>query len=372
MKLSRRHLLMGSVGSAIGATAIFKLLESVARETAAVHGRFLVSANSPRVEESFNPIHAQSRYLPRLPGSLSLFDVSSSRVSSIDLGCFPHSVVQSPIDPDLAVAIERWNSRAVFVDLKTQSLRGHIDAPEGHYFYGHGVFSHDGQKIYISGVRNSDRLGFLFEVNPQNLIVENQIPTGGYSPHDCLWLDHQSIIVANSGHSGQKPVITVVDSRGMTAPKVYTHDRLEATHLIRLGEGPIICASGFNGGVYPCLYEFNPQSRQISSLGAELAPLIQHLKGEALSLAAFDSQSLFSTVSFSPYLLEWNLKKNSIQVHKTDVIFYNLSAESPGRLLGGEKATGDLYRIEKTQDGKIKTHLIQSRFANASHSRIFI
>jgi hypothetical protein len=141
---------------------------------------------------------------------LKAFTIENNRVETLyshQLSERGHAVAVSP-DDSLFVAVARRPGRFLLLG-KVQSgeVTQHVEAPAGRHFYGHGVFSADGQTFYttesdyedMSG--DSGRIG-VWQVSQSDFTIQRlgEMPTFGVGPHELLLMpDQETLVIANGG-----------------------------------------------------------------------------------------------------------------------------------------------------------------------------
>ncbi|WP_173425667.1 DUF1513 domain-containing protein [Photobacterium angustum] len=169
---------------------------------------------------------------------------------------------------------------------KEWSLRA---ADPNRYFYGHGVFSDDGQYLYTTEGESATSRGIIgvYEVK-QGLPKVAEFSGFGIGPHEVIWADNNTLAVGVGGVHTQgrtplnldsmQPALVYLDkSRGEIVDQAELADkRLSIRHLSLMDNGGIACGQQYRG---------EPE---------HAAPLVAtHQRGQALhSLLAEDEEWL--------------------------------------------------------------------------------
>lgn len=215
----------------------------------------------------------------------TLFDETGHVHIDVPLPGRGHDIVPSPSGKRVVIMARRPDRFALIVDLKAGDIQHHIQASQGHHFYGHGCFSADGSLFYTSenhyetgdgviGVRNTNK---SFE-------LLGHFPSGGIGPHEILLTaDGRSLAIANGGirthpDTGRSklnletmaPSLTLVDSATGALTARHTlgseHHQLSIRHL----------AAGPKGIAAALQYEGPKRNR---------VPLLALFDGSRLTLA---------------------------------------------------------------------------------------
>ncbi|AFL72249.1 DUF1513 domain-containing protein [Thiocystis violascens] len=126
---------------------------------------------------------------------------AGTRGGRLELPLRGHGLCRHPGKPDHVVCFARRpGDRLWEIDLKRGAITADVPADEGHYFFGHGVFSHDGTRLYTTENRYRDSTGLVRVRDAQDYRVLDEMPSGGIGPHDVRLLsDGRTLAVANGG-----------------------------------------------------------------------------------------------------------------------------------------------------------------------------
>ena len=138
----------------------------------------------------------------RPDGSFVLCGISTDHdvLFRIPLPARGHAAAAHPTRPEAVAFARRPGTFAVVIDCTTGKSTATLTAPEGRHFYGHGVFSADGNTLYTTEndfEAGTGRIG-IWDTNTYARIGE--IDSGGVGPHDLKRLPGtDTLVVANGG-----------------------------------------------------------------------------------------------------------------------------------------------------------------------------
>jgi hypothetical protein len=114
---------------------------------------------------------------------------------------FPHSAICHPALRNLALVPESGAGRCSVVDVREMRVTKILRAGEGRCFGGHGVFSPDGSRLFLSEFAlPPSGAGFVSEWNGLTLERVRSFPSGGRFPHDvAMAADGRTLTVSNLG-----------------------------------------------------------------------------------------------------------------------------------------------------------------------------
>lgn len=101
-----------------------------------------------------------------------------------------------------AVAFARRPGRfALVIDCATGARIAQLDAPNGRHFYGHGVFSPDGTRLFTTENDYEAGVGVIGVWDTQDQYARRgEFPSGGTGPHDIVLMpDGATLAIANGG-----------------------------------------------------------------------------------------------------------------------------------------------------------------------------
>ncbi|MGR3713905.1 MAG: DUF1513 domain-containing protein [Shimia sp.] len=168
-----------------------------------------------------------------------------------------------------AVAFARRpGTYAVVLDCRDGTVLARMDAPKRRHFYGHGVFSQDGSRLYTTEndyEGASGMIGVWDAMHGYQRIGE--FASGGVGPHEMLRLPDQDVlVVANGGihthpDTGRKPLnmphirpnLTYLDGKGAVMQRVQMEDDWHLNsirHIAARPDGQVAFAMQWQGEVW--------------------------------------------------------------------------------------------------------------------------
>ncbi len=179
--------------------------------------------------------------------SAAIFDLEKGELTSIPLPARGHDIAARPASRECVVFARRPGNFAVSFDAEGRKPVVHFSSRPDRHFYGHGVFSHDGRRLFttendfengrgVIGVRDAtDGYRWLGEFS-----------SGGIGPHDIALLSAGRVmVVANGGirthpESGRQvlnpdslsPSLAYIDIE--TGETLETHSLAPALHKLSI------------------------------------------------------------------------------------------------------------------------------------------
>lgn len=122
-------------------------------------------------------------------------------VNTVNLPARGHDSLALPHKPGHALVFARRPDRfAVEIDFITGKIINNIQSQVDSHFYGHGVFSKDGQFLYTTENLYDKKRGLIVVRDAQSYQVLDRFDSGGIGPHElALMPDGQTLVVANGG-----------------------------------------------------------------------------------------------------------------------------------------------------------------------------
>ncbi|WP_208352092.1 DUF1513 domain-containing protein [Pseudaestuariivita rosea] len=113
-----------------------------------------------------------------------------------------HAAAAHPMRPLVVAFARRPGTFAVLIDCRSGMVLAEIQAPPGHHFSGHGLFSADG-KLFFTGENDFEnaqgKIG-VWSLRSDRIRRVDAFSSGGIGPHDLhLMPDRQTIVIANGG-----------------------------------------------------------------------------------------------------------------------------------------------------------------------------
>lgn len=174
-----------------------------------------------------------------------------------------HDVCLHPQAAEATFFARRPGPTAWRLSLQDGQLLGQIPAADKRHFNGHGVYSTDGQHLYITQTREGNHAGAVgvYDTRSGQLLAE--LASGGLDPHQCLLLDNgATLVVANGGllesdqpprrklnRDSMQPSLSWIDlasGRIVHQQKLDNH-QLSIRHLAALPDGRVAVGLQYEG-----------------------------------------------------------------------------------------------------------------------------
>jgi len=112
-----------------------------------------------------------------------------------------HGCAVHPLDPQRVLFFARRPGTLAFeLRRDSMSVRTVFETPPGRHLAGHGLFSHDGQRLFTPEYDYEHQRGVLAVRDARDFHTIDEIDTLGLDPHEVAWLpDGRSLLVANGG-----------------------------------------------------------------------------------------------------------------------------------------------------------------------------
>jgi len=172
--ITRRQLALGLVGATVGCAV----------EPEPPRGEIVVSAQG-RHESQF-----------ALTGT-----AANGTIVSLNTGFRGHGLAVHPRRAGVVVMVARRpGTTLVMVDLATGRELVRSEAINGTHFFGHGVFSLDGRRLYTTEADVEAGEGLVGVRDADTLELVEHFPSYGVGPHELLLMpDGDTLVVANGG-----------------------------------------------------------------------------------------------------------------------------------------------------------------------------
>jgi len=135
---------------------------------------------------------------------LMLIDERGGVVGRMPLAGRGHDIAVDPARRRVAVFARRPGYFAVIVDVGSLTPVATITPPEGHHFFGHGIFSTDGRLLYATennfdGERSRGVIG-VYDASGTDFARIGEFETHGVDAHEILLApDGRTLVIANGG-----------------------------------------------------------------------------------------------------------------------------------------------------------------------------
>lgn len=132
---------------------------------------------------------------------LHVFSLENELHHSVQLPARAHDVVFHPHKPWAVVTARRPGYYMWIVDYQSGEIRYQIEPEEGFHFYGHAVFSADGQQLFTTEneIRSSKGKVVVRDLTEQGRVI-TRFDSFGIGPHQLkLMPDQRTLVIANGG-----------------------------------------------------------------------------------------------------------------------------------------------------------------------------
>lgn len=127
--------------------------------------------------------------------------VAGQTVFTLDLPGRGHAATAHPHLPQAVAFARRPGVFALVIDCRTGTELARLSAPKGHHFYGHGVFSKDGETLFTTENAYESAEGRIGIWDARNGFSRvGSIASNGIGPHEILRLPGEdTLVIANGG-----------------------------------------------------------------------------------------------------------------------------------------------------------------------------
>ncbi len=250
---------------------------------------------------------------------VDVFDSGQLAIRNIPTSFFPHGFAVDPKNQRRVIAFEKIGVGACEFSLEQQRVLKVIAPLPDRQFYGHGVFSRDGLRLFATQVKLSTGEGVLAEFDGRTLEHRADFPTFGSHPHDvALGSKGQTLIITNGGDEREgkrRPNLAYVDmnSRTLIAQFDVPGEAFNAGHVQLTPKDTAVLISAPRrglgneslGAVHSNTHRVKPGELK---RGVATDAVNNSLFGEALSTVLIPEQDLFAVTHPTPGLLSfWRL-----------------------------------------------------------------
>lgn len=251
-------------------------------------------------------------------GSYALFGLTPNGSISFEvpLPDRGHAAAAHPYQPEIVGFARRPGRFALVIDCVEGLIRQVLEPPQGRHFYGHGVYSHDGQYLYTSENDYDNAQGMIGIWRADRWYERvGEFPSQGVGPHDLkLMPDGKHLVVANGGiethpDSGRQklnipfmePNLAYLTLNGILAEKVVLPKSMHKNsirHLSVGSDGRVAFAMQWQGDVNdsPTLLGLHKPGRKVKLLDVP-GHLHQRLRGYIGSVAYSGKTRLVAATS---------------------------------------------------------------------------
>lgn len=130
--------------------------------------------------------------------TLALFDQQAIRWTVV-LPERAHAPIFHPNQALIGIVARRPGNYLNLYDIANGTLLNQITPTKDHHFYGHGLFTHNGQQLFTTENHYPTGSGKIFLRDWQNNRIIQEFPSYGVGPHELHLLDNETLVVANGG-----------------------------------------------------------------------------------------------------------------------------------------------------------------------------
>ena len=222
---------------------------------------------------------------------VSAFDSQGRRRFRLPIEQRAHAAATHPLHRHRAVLVARRPGNLLYeIDLSGAAIRRVVQSADNRHFYGHGVYSPDGQYLFTTENDFDKGVGVIGVRDAETLTPVHEIPAYGVGPHELVFLsDGRTLVVANGGirtHPGSpreklnvptmKPSLAYVDaSRGTLLAQFTLDNRFLSIRHLAVGQDDLIAIA-----------------MQYEGPHADLAPLVGFQQGGRPIMLATGEDSL--------------------------------------------------------------------------------
>lgn len=200
---------------------------------------------------------------------------------------FPvHKVTHNTSKPWQMLAVEENGASASLIDARSRRTPEIFKAPEGLEFNGHGLFSIEGDKFFMTAEDRKTSEGFILIYDGESLGLIATISSGGFNPHDLQYdaQDSKLLLVVNTGIQGQPGSLSWISEANNKITKSIAIDPpVLAAHFLQSGSNEIYI-SGSSLAEHPASALVSFGSYQRSSGKIRFAGWMQQYQGEILNI----------------------------------------------------------------------------------------
>ncbi|SFB83004.1 DUF1513 domain-containing protein [Pseudoalteromonas denitrificans] len=195
---------------------------------------------------------------------IAKLDENGAIVTQVEIPYRGHDLAQVPNQKNRVFAFARRPGNMIFdINLEEGTLTNTIESQKGRHFYGHGVFSLDGQFLFTPENDFENQVGKIVVRNVNDSSVLAEYDSGGVGPHQCALLsDGITLVIANGGiatHPNQprkklniasmKPNLTYLNTQTgeVKAQILPPHDQLSIRHLDVSKQDKVVVGMQYQG-----------------------------------------------------------------------------------------------------------------------------
>ena len=185
------------------------------------------------------PLYVSARMAADKSASVAVFSLDGEMLFATSLPDRGHDIAVRPLSSDLVVFARRPGDWAAIIDRRSGAVARVVTSPNGRHFYGHGVFTPDGNLLYATENLIATGEGVLGIYDAQaGYRRVGEMPSFGIGPHDIALLpDRHRMVVANGGIRTNPQTGREMLNKDQMEPSLALIDAKAGTELLRVDLG---------------------------------------------------------------------------------------------------------------------------------------
>ena len=297
----------------------------------------LLAASNPSdffviCDDSGQPqLNTQNDFVAAVPSFLKLWQFGTEKIELFDLPFVGHSIAQNPTKPSEIAIFSRWGDQSAILNLKDKKDIRIIKEEKNHRFFGHGLYSKDGKRLFTSGRDDMKKTGEIVVRDTQSLKVISRFSAYGRYPYELQFANSESEIVVavaaefkdvkhekiSDPHFSENSNFTTIKSINGNFVKIVKleDDEFSLMHFQISSDGWMVGVGSAN--------ERDTSEKKSLAIAVSPAGKIKTLKisddfqgsffGETLGVTLFEKKSLvYITNPSNKLILVWNYKTQDL------------------------------------------------------------
>jgi hypothetical protein len=249
--------------------------------------------------------------------SFDVVDLDAGTMHRIDLPFLPHGFTRLPTARHVAAVFEKRGPGAALLDLRTMRRLGRLVGKRGRHFYGHGVYSREGDRLFVVETELATGKGVLGVRETTGYKEVETFPTYGDRPHDCVPIDEGKVLAITNGGGaldGDAPCVCFIDvaSCKLLEKVPLPAPELNAGHVAIGCDGSLAIVSAPRDGLPPATSPGGVSLRRAGDPHASRArgpsDVMAKIIGESLSVCIDDERRVVGvTHPFGSIVTFWSI-----------------------------------------------------------------
>ncbi len=306
----------------------------------------------------------------------SIVDADLGKTSFIKLDFLPHGIHINPINKNILAVYEKKGPHACEIDLQKRKVVRYIPTDAKRMFYGHGIYSVDGAKLYSTETYQETHSGVITIRDSHSMKYMGEFPSYGSNPHECKLIDNGNVlIVTNAGGGGELDVPCVcyidINSKKLLKKVALTNSKLNVGHIAVAKNGGLMVVSAPHSD----LSQHSLGGVSIQRPGEDMLSMInpeeitQKMAGEALSVVIHEgSQVAAVTHPDGGMVTFWSMKNRTLLkvIHFPHPRGVTLTKDNSAFLVSYDQVP-KLVKVNATSLTKEKNSIIPDTYITGSH-----